>query len=76
MSDNTKSAAILEVIIHLSGKRQLCTMAEGIETMHESDLIQSLGCGVGRGFLFARSVTRPNLIEHLKNMPSLAMASC
>ncbi|MFD2272776.1 EAL domain-containing protein [Undibacterium arcticum] len=52
VSSNTKSAAILESIIQLAGKLRLRTVAEGIETSDELDLVQSLGCGVGQGFFY------------------------
>jgi EAL domain-containing protein (putative c-di-GMP-specific phosphodiesterase class I) len=70
-SSNTKSAAILESIIHLAGKLQLRTVAEGIETSAELDFVQSLGCRVGQGFLLGRPMAQRDLIGYLEKIPSL-----
>ncbi|MFC3106569.1 EAL domain-containing protein [Undibacterium arcticum] len=74
VSSNTKSAAILESIIQLAGKLRLRTVAEGIETSDELDLVQSLGCGVGQGFLLGRPMAQPDLIDYLEQTPSLEAA--
>ena len=74
MSRNTKSAAVLESIVQLAGKLQLRTVAEGIETRNELDLVQSLGCDVGQGFLLGRPMAQPDLIAYLEEKPILEAA--
>jgi EAL domain-containing protein (putative c-di-GMP-specific phosphodiesterase class I)/CheY-like chemotaxis protein len=73
-SSNPKSAAILESIIQLAGKLHLRTVAEGIETSAELDFVQSLGCGVGQGFLLGRPMAQRDLVAYLEKMPSLEVA--
>jgi len=69
-SNNTKSAAILESILQLAGKLHLRTVAEGIETSAELDLVQSLGCGVGQGFLLGRPMVSQDLMGYLEKNAS------
>ena len=38
------------------------TVAEGIETTHESHKLQSIGCQVGQGYLFAKPMPKSQLI--------------
>jgi EAL domain-containing protein (putative c-di-GMP-specific phosphodiesterase class I)/FixJ family two-component response regulator len=45
--------AILESSIQLGHRLGLETTAEGIETPAEADLVRSLGCDVGQGFLYS-----------------------
>jgi EAL domain-containing protein (putative c-di-GMP-specific phosphodiesterase class I) len=49
------------------GKRfGLKTVAEGIETMHESHKLQSMGCDIGQGYLFAKPMPRGQLIGMMR----------
>ncbi|RJG17886.1 EAL domain-containing protein [Massilia cavernae] len=73
-SSNTKSAAILESIIQLAGKLRLHTVAEGIETRDELNLVQSLGCAAGQGFLLGRPMAQADLIGYLQDKTSVAAA--
>lgn len=48
---------ITRAIINLSQTMGIQTVAEGVETDEQADLLASLGCNVGQGFLFARAVS-------------------
>jgi EAL domain-containing protein (putative c-di-GMP-specific phosphodiesterase class I)/CheY-like chemotaxis protein len=52
-----KTRSILESILLLARKLRLHTVAEGIETQDESDILKSLGCRSGQGYLFARPMS-------------------
>lgn len=69
-----KSAAILEFIMHLAGKLQLRTVAEGIETGDEIDFLRSLGCDAGQGFLLGRPMAQADLIHYLEQSSLLEAA--
>jgi EAL domain-containing protein (putative c-di-GMP-specific phosphodiesterase class I) len=60
------NAALCEVIIDLARRVGLKTVAEGIETAHESHKLQSIGCDVGQGYLFARPMERGQLVSLLQ----------
>ncbi|MGB6894220.1 MAG: EAL domain-containing protein, partial [Xanthobacteraceae bacterium] len=48
------NAGLCETIIELGKRFGLKTVADGIETVHESHKMQGLGCDSGQGYLFAR----------------------
>ncbi len=48
------NAGLCETIVELGRRFGLRTVAEGIETTHESHKLQSIGCQVGQGYLFAK----------------------
>jgi diguanylate cyclase (GGDEF)-like protein len=50
----SKDVIIVRSIIELAGQLGLDTVAEGIEDMETWDLVTSLGCDVGQGFLVAK----------------------
>jgi EAL domain-containing protein (putative c-di-GMP-specific phosphodiesterase class I) len=56
------NAGLCETIVELSKRFGLKTVAEGIETVHESHKLQGIGCQVGQGYLFAKPMPRSQLI--------------
>jgi diguanylate cyclase (GGDEF)-like protein len=51
---DTKSAALAEAIVALSGSLGILTVAEGIETAAQAARMRELGCTYGQGYYFAR----------------------
>ena len=56
------NAGLCETIVELGKRFGLKTVAEGIETMHESHKLQSLGVDVGQGYLYAKPMPKGQLI--------------
>ncbi len=56
------SAGLCETIVELGKRFGLKTVAEGIETTHESHKLQGIGCDVGQGYLFAKPMAKVQLI--------------
>jgi len=52
--DQASGNAIVAALTQLGSNLGLRTIAEGIETGEEADLLRSYGCGLGQGFLLAR----------------------
>ena len=52
-----RNCMIMEQIIHMA--RQLCifTVAEGVETEEDEQLIRSVGCDVGQGYFYSRPIS-------------------
>ncbi len=48
------NAGLCETIVELAKRFELKTVAEGIETVHESHKLQGIGCDIGQGYLFAK----------------------
>jgi EAL domain-containing protein (putative c-di-GMP-specific phosphodiesterase class I) len=56
------NAGLCETIVELARRFGLTTVAEGIETPHESHKLQGLGCDIGQGYLFAKPMPKAQLI--------------
>jgi EAL domain-containing protein (putative c-di-GMP-specific phosphodiesterase class I) len=52
------NAGLCETIIELAKRFELKTVAEGIETTHESHKLQGIGCDIGQGYLFAKPMAK------------------
>ena len=48
--------------MELARRFGLKTVAEGIETTHESHKLQGIGCHVGQGYLFAKPMDKAKFI--------------
>ena len=56
------NAGLCETIVELGKRFGLKTVAEGIETTHESQKLQGIGCDIGQGYLFAKPMAKRQLI--------------
>ena len=59
------NAGLCEVFVELAKRFGLKTVAEGIESTHESHKLQALGCDIGQGYLFAKPMPKNQLIGQL-----------
>ena len=60
------NAGLCETIVELSRRFGLKTVAEGIETIHESHKLQGIGCDIGQGYLFAKPMATTDLIAIMR----------
>jgi EAL domain-containing protein (putative c-di-GMP-specific phosphodiesterase class I) len=60
------NAGMLATIVELARRFDLKTVAEGIETPHESHKLQGLGCAVGQGYLFAKPMTKADFFARIE----------
>ncbi len=58
---------LLDSIIELARRFGLATVAEGIESSHESHKLQGLGVGTGQGFLFAKPMAKDDLLARISS---------
>jgi len=56
------NAGLCETIVELAKRFDLKTVAEGIESTHESHKLQGIGCDIGQGFLFAKPMEKDRFI--------------
>lgn len=56
------NAGLCEVFVELAKRFGLKTVAEGIESVHESHKLQALGCDIGQGYLYAKPMTKGQLL--------------
>ncbi|MHB9857565.1 putative bifunctional diguanylate cyclase/phosphodiesterase [Streptomyces sp. YIM S03343] len=62
--------ALVEGITHLADTLGLTVIAEGVENVRQQELLVSMGCGFGQGYLFAEPVSAEEA-EHLVLAPPL-----
>ena len=60
------NAGLCETIVELGQRFGLRTVAEGIETSHESHKLQAIGCQIGQGYLFAKPMPKGQLIAIMR----------
>jgi EAL domain-containing protein (putative c-di-GMP-specific phosphodiesterase class I) len=59
------NAGLCETIVELAKRFELKTVAEGIETVHESHKLQGIGCDIGQGYLFAKPMPKAEFVAAL-----------
>jgi EAL domain-containing protein (putative c-di-GMP-specific phosphodiesterase class I) len=59
------NAGLCETIVELAKRFNLKTVAEGIETPHESHKLQGIGCDIGQGYLFAKPMPKETFVALL-----------
>ncbi|MBQ4812180.1 EAL domain-containing protein [Pseudoalteromonas luteoviolacea] len=64
---DTDSGAIAELVISLGRHLGLKTIAEGVETQAQAQLLRDLGCDEVQGFLFAKPMPEKELLKFLTN---------
>ncbi len=58
--------AIVNAIVQLAKNLGLKTIAEGIETKSQLEILKNMGCDIGQGFYLARPMPEENLMSLLK----------
>jgi diguanylate cyclase (GGDEF)-like protein/PAS domain S-box-containing protein len=69
---SAKQTALVEAIIRLAGTLDLRVIAEGIEDPAQRDLLTSMQCPYGQGYLFARPLTAAEATRRLAAGPPRA----
>ncbi len=69
LTDAPRSGEFIRAITSLANSLGLETVAEGIEQIHQPDMLQSLGCHRGQGYLFARPMPEASFDAWLLRHP-------
>jgi EAL domain-containing protein (putative c-di-GMP-specific phosphodiesterase class I) len=62
------NAGLCETIVELARRFGLTTVAEGIETPHESHKLQGIGRDIGQGYLFGKPMPKAQLIGIIRRL--------
>lgn len=65
MVKDKKSLAIVQTIIELARKLEKTTLAEGVETQEQFEILKSTGCDLVQGFLFSKPVAEKEVISFI-----------
>lgn len=63
-----KDRIIVEQIIHLANQLGLTTVAEGIETAEQKEILKELGCKLGQGYLMSRPIDQIAVLDLIEQM--------
>ncbi len=63
---NNESHTLVMVMVEMASNLGLRTIAEGIETEEQADLLRSAGCTMGQGYYFGKPMTADELLELLR----------
>ena len=72
MAGSSEAKAIVATIITLAHGLGLITVAEGVETEQQAQLLRSLDCDEAQGYLFAKPMPARDLVEFLQRAPQAA----
>ena len=67
VKENSSSRAILESSISLGKKLNMSTVAEGVETREDWDLVEQLNCDFVQGYYIARPMPENEVMQFVKN---------
>jgi len=67
ITGSARGSSIAEMVIQLGRNLGLAVIAEGVEDERQAQILQSLGCPLAQGFLFARPMTASALDSWLSN---------
>jgi EAL domain-containing protein (putative c-di-GMP-specific phosphodiesterase class I) len=67
--------ALIEATVRVASTLRMKTVAEGIETASQSDLVQTLGCDRGQGYYFSRPLTADQLTDWAQSRAPSASAT-
>lgn len=59
LTENPQAVSVLKAITGLAESLQLETVAEGVETEEQLNIVQEMGCNIIQGFLFAKPSPAP-----------------
>lgn len=63
MTEQRDSRKIVASVVGLGQSLGLTTVAEGVETAEQANMLRSMGCEIGQGWLFGRPVPAEELAE-------------
>ncbi|GIJ47963.1 hypothetical protein Val02_48490 [Virgisporangium aliadipatigenens] len=71
-SPRAEGTAVTRAIVDLAGSLRLATVAEGVETGAQAELLRRLGCSLAQGYHFSRPVPPERIAELLERRAALA----
>jgi diguanylate cyclase (GGDEF)-like protein len=68
LHDRAESAKIVAAIVGLGKSLGVPTIAEGVETQRDAEVLRALGCTIAQGFLYAKPVPAADLAEVVRSL--------
>ena len=71
ITESVKSQELMRTVAHLSRALSIATVAEGVETVEQADVLNNLDVNLCQGFFFARPIDAESLSRMLKRVRHL-----
>ncbi len=75
LTDDPAARTLVESIIAIARRLGLRTVAEGIETEAQHEILLGLNCDMGQGYLFAKPMPASEWLEWMQNRPGSTAAA-
>jgi EAL domain-containing protein (putative c-di-GMP-specific phosphodiesterase class I) len=72
MLANERVESLITAIVALADELGMQTVAEGVETTEQANLLRRLGCRAAQGFLYAPAVPDGELVSVLRDLSAIA----
>ncbi|WP_182422203.1 EAL domain-containing protein [Aureimonas sp. ME7] len=70
------SMAVLQSVVVLADGLGIRTIAEGVETLRQADILRELGCGEGQGYLYSKPLSIERATELFERSAGEPMDGC
>ncbi len=67
LSTNSKDAAVIQAIVALGHSLNLAVVAEGVETLEQWNLLQSINCDAIQGYFFSEPISPEMVLQFVSN---------
>ena len=68
-----RGLSVMRAIVEIGRSMNLVTLAEGLASVEQADLLRGMGCDRAQGFLYAPPLSVEDLMEYLRPDPTLAV---
>jgi len=64
----------VQAVVNIAAARQMMTIAEGVETSQQRELLRALGCTEMQGYLFSPAISAADIRQLLQSSRDKAVA--
>lgn len=65
--DRIDKSNLVKYIINMAKDFNIKTVAEGVETKEQIDILKNMGCDMAQGYYYAKPLSREDFVEYLTN---------
>lgn len=69
------SSVVVETIINLAHKLKMDTVAEGVETKEQAEILKKMGCAVCQGFLYSKPLPADDFLQFARKYRILSKSN-
>ncbi len=69
VTEDRKSAVLIESVITIARKLDMQTIAEGVETKEQGKMLMDMGCNFAQGYYYSKPVDYQDATELIKKNP-------